>query len=231
MLELCPEGFEEVELPTGVEFVAYVEVPREAAARRAFGEVAASDVEPGWEAAWQRFHRPVRVGPLWIGPPWEEPDEEALAVVIDPGRAFGTGAHATTRLCLELLLERPRTSLADLGCGSGVLAIAAAKLGFRPVTALDVDPVALQAAAANAAANGVTIELAAADLLDAPLPEAEVAVANLELAPVERLARRLSSRTLIASGYLASDTPVLGGWRLCERREAEGWAAERFERA
>jgi ribosomal protein L11 methyltransferase len=112
-----------------------------------------------------------------------------------------------------------------------VLAIAAAKLGFRPVTALDVDPVALQAAAANAAANGVTVEFAAADLLDAPLPEAEVAVANLELAPVERLARRLSSRTLIASGYLAGDTPALGGWRLCERREAEGWAAERFERA
>ena len=72
---------------------------------QAFGGAARADVEEGWEDRWREFHRPVRVGPLWVGPPWEEPAADALAVVIDPGRAFGTGAHPTTRLCLELLAE------------------------------------------------------------------------------------------------------------------------------
>ena len=86
------------------------------------------------------------MGPLWIGPPWESAPADALAVVIDPGRAFGTGAHATTRLCLELLLDAPRGSVLDVGCGSGVLAIAAARLGFGPVAAVDVDEIAVDAA-------------------------------------------------------------------------------------
>ena len=84
-----------------------------------------------------------------------EPPPDALAVVIDPGRAFGTGAHATTRLALELLQDVEPTSLLDVGCGSGVLSVAAAKLGFAPVTAVDIDDVALETTRANAAANGV----------------------------------------------------------------------------
>lgn len=151
-------------------------------------------------------------------------------MIIDPGRAFGTGAHATTRLCLELLLGRPRASLADLGCGSGVLAVAAAKLGFRPVLALDHDDAATEAARANAARNGVTIGVATADVLAAPLPATELACANLESGLVEQLAPRLPGRWLIASGYRASGCPQLEGWRRRERLEADGWAAELFER-
>ena len=109
----------------------------------------------GWEDGWRAFHHGVRVGRLWVGPPWENAPADAVAVVIDPGRAFGTGAHATTRLCLELLQEVEPTSLLDVGCGSGVLSVAAAKLGFAPVRAVDIDEVALETTRANAAANGV----------------------------------------------------------------------------
>ena len=110
----------------------------------------------GWEDAWRAFHRPVTVGGLWIGPPWLEPPQGVSTVVIDPGRAFGTGAHPTTRLCIELLAGVDRGSLLDIGCGSGVLSVAASRLGFAPIVAVDVDPVAVEVARANAAANAVT---------------------------------------------------------------------------
>ena len=158
MLALFPEGFEERETGGGLELVAYAHSDREQASRAAFGAaVAAEDVAAGWEDGWRAFHRPARIGPLWIGPPWEESDPGSLAVVIDPGRAFGTGAHPTTRLCLELLLDLEPASLLDLGCGSGVLSVAAAKLGFKPVVALDHDEVAVEVTAENARVNGVTV--------------------------------------------------------------------------
>jgi ribosomal protein L11 methyltransferase len=170
------------------------------------------------------------MGRLWVGPPWEEPDPDATAVVVDPGRAFGTGAHATTRLCLELLVELEPAGLADLGCGSGVLAVAAAKLGFAPVVALDSDPAAVEAAAENARANAVELEVRLADVLADPLPDVDVAVANIAREPVERAAERFGGRLVVASGYLTAERPEADGWLAVERREREGWAADLLRR-
>jgi ribosomal protein L11 methyltransferase len=201
--------------------------------RERFPDAVARRVPQGWEDAWRAFHRPIRIGRLWIGPPWQaqDADPDALAVVIDPGRAFGTGAHPTTRLALELIQGLEPSSLVDLGCGSGVLAIAAARLGYAPVVALDLDPAAVEATRVNAAANDVSIDVEAADVHVAFLPAARVAVANIALGAIEELAPRLRSTYLVASGYLARETPRLPGWERGDRREADGWAADLFLRA
>jgi ribosomal protein L11 methyltransferase len=226
-----PGGFEEIERADALELVAYVGAELEPVLRAAFGRIGVADVADGWADGWRRFHRSVRVGPLWIGPPWDEPPRGAIAVVIDPGQAFGTGSHATTRLCLELLLTLPPASLVDLGCGSGVLAIAAARLGFSPVVALDHDEAAVAATRENAASNGVRIEAATADVLTDALPDASIGLANLERSLVERLAVRHTPGTLVASGFLASDRLELPGWRREDRRVRAGWAAELLRRA
>ncbi len=229
MLRLFPEGFEERPLGDRLELAAYGDAALEERMRSALGPVEVAPVEPGWEHAWRDFHRPVRVGRLWIGPPWASPDPGSLPVVIDPGRAFGTGAHPTTRLGLELLVGAPRGSVLDLGCGSGVLSIAAVQLGLGPVTGLDSDPAAIEGARANAQANGVEAEFRVADVVRDPLPQADLALANIALEVVERLATRVDVRVLIASGYLARDRPAAPGWRHVERVELDGWAADRLE--
>ena len=168
-------------------------------------------------------------GGVWLGPPWETPPVDAPSVVIDPGRAFGTGAHPTTRLCVELLaaLEQ-RGSLLDVGCGSGVLAIAAARLGYGPIVAIDDDPVAVEVARDNAATNGVVVETRVADALRDPLPVADVAVANVLLAPVEGILARLEAATVVTSGYLAGEVPSHPGWSRVETKTLDGWAADLF---
>ena len=196
---------------------------------QAFGGAAATDVDERWEDRWRDFHRPVVAGGLWIGPPWTEPPEGLPAVVIDPGRAFGTGAHPTTRLCLELLVLQPRGSLLDIGCGSGVLSIAAARVGFGPITAVDVDPVAVAVARDNAVANDATIEVSELDALADELPVADLVVANIAPEPIAALSGRLGCRRAITSGYLASSEPVLAGFERVRRLELEGWAADVHE--
>ncbi len=226
MIELFPAGFEERENETSVELAAYSDSEASASRLAELGPVQTLEVVAGWEDGWRRFHRPARIGPLWIGPSWETPDAAATAVVVDPGRAFGTGAHATTRLCLELLLGLEPTSVADLGCGSGVVAVAAAKLGFSPVVALDNDDVAVGVARANAAANLVAVDVALADVLTDPLPSVEIAVANIARKPVERIAERFRGSLVVASGYLEEERPAPKGWARADRRLAEGWAAD-----
>ena len=188
-----------------------------------FDVVAVDDVREGWEDRWRAFHHGVRVGRCWVGPPWEEPPAGAVTVVIDPGRAFGTGAHATTRLCLELLQDVEPTSVLDVGCGSGVLSIAAAKLGFAPVTAVDVDEVALDTTRANAAANGVAVEVTR------ELRPAQLGVMNIALDVVERMLPQLPVERAITSGYLERDEPRADGWCSVERRVRDGWAADLLE--
>jgi ribosomal protein L11 methyltransferase len=226
MLELFPHGFEERDSVDGIELVAYTDAAGEERLWAAFGGARASHVEADWEDRWRAFHRPVRVGPVWVGPPWEEPDEGAVPVVIDPGRAFGTGGHATTRLCLELLLDLPRSSLLDVGCGSGVLAIAAAKLGFHPVVAVDLDPQAIEATTANATANDADVDARLADALTDPLPPTDAAVVNISSDLVPAVAARLGCGRILTSGYLVSESPRLPGYRRDARRDAEGWAAD-----
>jgi ribosomal protein L11 methyltransferase len=150
--------------------------------------------------------------------------------VIDPGRAFGTGSHPTTRLCLDFLVGLPPGSLLDLGCGSGVISVAAAKLGFGPVIAVDHDEAAVEAARRNAAANGVAVDVRVASVLDGNLPPADVGIANIDLSSVDALGPLLDVRTLVTAGYFHSRRPAIAGYRHAERRIDGGWAADRFVR-
>jgi ribosomal protein L11 methyltransferase len=194
-----------------------------------FDVVESEDVPAGWEDEWRSFHHGIRVGRLWVGPPWEQPPEDSIPVAIDPGRAFGTGAHPTTRLSLELLQELEPGSLLDVGCGSGVLSIAAAKLGFAP-TAVDVDVAAIEVTRANAAANDVVVDARRVDALGDPLPETDVAIANIALDVVEAVLPRLEAPVAVVSGYLERDEPAAGGWTRIDRRTADGWAADLLRR-
>jgi ribosomal protein L11 methyltransferase len=230
MLELFPDGFEEVESPEELELVAYTDAGGEERLWQAFGGARGSDVAEDWRDRWKAFHQPVRVGALWIGPPWEDVPEDAIAVVIDPGRAFGTGAHPTTQLCIELLLELDPSPLVDVGCGSGVLAIAAAKLGCTPVTAVDSDENAVAATVANAAANGVEVEVRQLDARVDDVPAADLVVANITRAAVEQLAPRLRARRLVTSGYLPTDEVTLPGFRQLRSITRGGWAADLYEK-
>lgn len=226
MLELFPEGFEELERGSGVELAGYGDPEREAALRARFGVVETTDVEEGWEDRWRAFHRGVRIGALWVGPPWEAPPAGSTAIIVDPGRAFGTGAHPTTRLCLELLQRVPPGSLVDAGCGSGVLGIAAAKLGFSPVIALDDDPVAVEAAIRNAQVNDVELEARVEDVLAGHKLGAETVVANVSLHVVRALAQLVRAARLVTSGYLVTDAFEPEGWARDGRLDLEGWAAD-----
>ncbi len=247
LLELAPSGVEEVDVgPDVVEYAVYGapgELPAvpdlRAAAGGAYVDVSTEEIADGWAERWRSFHRPLVIGDrLTVRPPWEPPGATALDVVVDPGQAFGTGAHATTRLCLELMLRaaaegRSRGSFADLGCGSGVLAIVAAKLGWRPVTALDYDRAAIAATRENAARNGVELEVADFDLRDEQVPDADLVAANVLAAPLIAWAasqRRLAPN-LILSGLLATEADRVAdafaqrGRHEHERRISGEWAA------
>lgn len=227
MLELFPEGFEEVERAGGVELAAYTDSAGEERLWAFFGGGWAADVDDDWPDRWRAFHQPVQVGDLWVGPPWEEPPAGMLAVVVDPGRAFGTGSHQTTRLCLEALQTLERTELLDVGCGSGVLAIAASLLGFAPVSGVDVEGPAIEATKLNAGVNGVAVAARVVEPDDL-LGSVETAVANISLASVEALTARLEAQTLVVSGFLASEEPRLDGYVHEQRRVLDGWACDVF---
>jgi len=195
---LAPNGVEEERGPGYVEYAIYGgegELPKlgeiEVAAGDGLVELVSTEVPDDWADRWQDFHKPLLIGErLWLRPSWEEPREGAIDLVVDPGRAFGTGAHPTTRLCLEFLLELEQAGeahgpLTDLGTGSGVLAIAAAKLGWSPVRAYDHESASIEAATTNAEINGVSVQLEQQNLRER-LPDLHsTVVANLT-APILR---------------------------------------------
>ena len=243
LLELAPAGVEQVDGEGFVEYAVYgapgelPALPRgEAEVGGVRVRVSGEEVPDDWAERWKRFHVPVLVGGrLWVRPPWEQPAVRpgAVDLVIDPGRAFGTGAHPTTRLCLELMLElEPRGSFADLGCGSGVLAIAAARLGYEPVIALDADRGAIEATRGNARDNGVALDrVERVDLRERPAPEAEVIAANLTLPLLRRVSELLTHRprAVLASGLLDAEVDeaaaAFGGLRVVRHSSNQGWSA------
>jgi ribosomal protein L11 methyltransferase len=239
LLELAPSGVEEVDLGEVVEYAVYGppgELPAlpdlHAAAGGALVEVSTTEVADDWAERWREFHRPITVaGALRVRAPWHDPAAAPLDIVIDPGRAFGTGCHATTRLCLELLLSVPAAGpFLDLGCGSGVLAIAAARLGFGPVLALDNDPAAVEAPRANALVNGVEIDVRRFDLRTERVPPLPTVAANLLKPLLLRWGGSLAQDTsrVIASGILVREADEVSeafGIRERARLEDGDWAA------
>jgi ribosomal protein L11 methyltransferase len=241
LLELAPGGVEQVDGDGFVEYALYGapgELPSFPAGEASVGGVvvgvSGERVGDDWAERWKRFHEPVLVaGRVFVRPPWAEPRQRLLDLVIDPGQAFGTGAHATTRMSLELLLElEPEGSFADLGCGSGVLAIAAARLGFSPVVAVDNEDAALEATRANADANGVSLDrVELTDLRRQPPPRAEAVAANLMRPLLLRLAELMDDRpsALILSGLLKEEAdevaPAFAPLKETRRLSSQGWSA------
>lgn len=188
-----------------------------------------------WVARTQSQFAPTEIGArLWVGASWHASPAHRLSVRIDPGLAFGTGSHPTTRLVLNFLEAAIRGGerVLDYGCGSGILAIAAARLGAAQVDAVDIDPQAVEATAANAAANGVSVRAMAPEAL--PPAAYDVLVSNILAQPLIVLAPLLASRTaprgrIALSGLLATQAEEViaayAGWfSLRMTLIEEGWA-------
>ena len=233
LLPLLAGGAEERSVDGDVEFSVYApagELPGVdailALAGDAVLEVVTEPVPDGWERRWHAFLRPVRVGSLVVRPPWVAGGDGDL--VIDPGVCFGAGTHPTTRLCLALLQELEAGGpLCDWGAGTGVLAVAAARLGWAPVTAVEVDPAAITVIERNAALNGVAVRAVRGDVSRAA-PWAPVVVANLTRPLLLDLALERRPDLLIASGMLAREVDdVVRALGMRERRRVvEGdWGA------
>jgi ribosomal protein L11 methyltransferase len=249
LLELAPNGLEEERGPGWVEFAIYGppgEVPElgelQAAAGGGLVDVTTTSVPDDWADRWADFHRPIEVGGrIGVRPSWWEPKDGLIDVVVDPGRAFGTGGHPTTRLCLALLIELEGAGessgpIADWGTGSGVLAIAAAKLGWGPVSGCDREEASLETARANAEANGVELGLERLDVRESAPPIAPTVVANLTANLLRDCARQIAPgteapRVLVCSGMLESETDDVAaafsglGMAEEERRSEGEWAA------
>jgi ribosomal protein L11 methyltransferase len=248
LIEIAPTGVEQVDDEGITEFAVYGapgELPSFPEGKAEVGgvvvQVSGREVPDDWAERWKRFHRPVLIaGKIYVRPPWEEPAVRpgVTEIVIDPGQAFGTGTHPTTALCLELMLDlKAEGSFADLGCGSGVLAIAAAKLGFGPVTAIDAERQAVDATRVNARENAAKLDrVERGDLRNSPAPKADVVAANLMRPLLLRVAELWAGNpppVLILSGLLdhEADEVAAAFAPLVEQRRLSslGWSALRLE--
>ena len=245
LLELVPGGLEERDVDEDTVEYALYGAPGElpdigelrAVAGGALVDVTTSEVPDGSD--WRDWHRPLDVGPLRVRAPWAEERPGALDVVIDPGQAFGTGAHPSTRLTLALLVELPAVGpLADWGCGSGILSVAAAKLGFAPVLACDHEREAVAATLAAGEANGVELTVTRCDLRRSPGPWAPTVLANLVRPLLLEIAGSMERppERLIASGLTLDEVDDVvaafepHGLGLASRRDGDGWSAILLER-
>ncbi len=249
---LAPNGVEEERGPGFVEYAIYGgegELPELGEIDAAIGggrvEVVSTEIPDDWADRWKDFHKPLLVADrLWLRPSWEPAREGAIDVVVDPGRAFGTGAHPTTRLCLGFLCELEAKggaagALTDLGTGSGVLAIAAAKLGWDPVRGYDHEQGAIEAAGANAEINEVQIPLERTNLRESLPPLAPTVVANMTAPILLAVASQLQSTpaTMVCSGLLPSELDgvsaafAAAGLEEADRRRDGDWAALLLRRA
>jgi ribosomal protein L11 methyltransferase len=226
----------------GGELVAWFPAPDDLAGAPGLADAAVGwqPEEPrDWQAAWKATIAPVRAGGTVVVPSWlaaeHAPAPGEVTLVLDPGQAFGTGHHATTTLCLEALerLELAGASVADVGCGTGVLAIAAARRGAHPVLAVDLDPDAVAVTRANAARNQAEVEahVGSVEVLPGPV---DVVVANLVTDTLVSLAGDLvaaTRRTLVVSGIDAARQDAVvaafagAGARVVTAEERDGWAA------
>jgi ribosomal protein L11 methyltransferase len=243
---LAPNGVEEERGPGYVEYAIYGgegELPElgdlDAAIEGGRIAVSATEIPDDWADRWRDFHKPLLVADrLWLRPSWEAPREGAIDLVVDPGQAFGTGAHPTTRLCLELLCEleaagEARGELVDLGSGSGVLAIAAAKLGWGQVRGYDHESAAIEAATANAEANGVPLELDRMNLRERLPDLAPTVVANMTAPILKAVASQIADapQALVCSGLLLGEQDEVAaafaeiGLVEAGRRQDGDWAA------
>jgi len=250
LAELAPAGLEERDVDADtVEYAIYGapgELPPlpdlKAAAGGALVDVSTTELADDWDVRWRTWHPAVVVEAggrtLRVRPPWEEPQPGTIDVAIEPAQAFGTGAHETTRLSLALLMELHARKgsdpfLADWGCGSGVLAIAAAKLGFAPVVACDVEEASVVATREGARDNGVEVEVSRCDLRRAPGPWAPTVTANLVRPLLLEVARNLERAPdrLIVSGLLRHEADEVAaafaarGMTETDRREGSEWSA------
>jgi ribosomal protein L11 methyltransferase len=249
LLVLAPNGVEEDRGADYVEYAIYGgpgEVPDlgelEAAAGEALVAVSSTEVPDDWADRWRDFHSAMVIADrVVVRPSWESAAAEhdgLVEVVVDPAQAFGTGAHPTTRLCIELLVELERAGeadgpLCDWGTGSGVLAITAAKLGFGPVAGCDHEEASVEAAGENGRANGVELEVERRNLREAPAPWAPTVVANMTAPVLLDVAARLerAPSTLVCSGLLAHEVDdvatafVHHGLRERDRRADGDWHA------
>ena len=203
-----------------------------------------------WEHSWKRFIKPRRVGrSFWVMPPWLTPPKfrRRRVITIEPGMAFGTGTHATTRGCMEFLesiadrLGDDEFTALDVGTGSGILAIAAARLGAREIRAIDNDPVALQVARDNLRANGVAqrVHLSGAKL-SAIRRQFDVVLANLTAETIVQLAGDLekniaANRFLILSGILHPKASAVtrrfaARFRVLKRKRSGEWVTLLLQR-
>jgi ribosomal protein L11 methyltransferase len=204
-------------------------------------------VEKNWEEEWKKFFKPRRIGKNFVvRPTWEEfaaqPNDHVI--VLDPGQAFGTGDHPTTRMCLAFLEKyvTPGLRVLDLGCGSGILAIGAKMVGASDVMAIDIDPIAVEVARENSSRNSVSIECAAGDVLALNLAEGwDVVVSNIISATLINLAPDAAFALAkggiwIVSGIIVQNwedvqrAAVKSGLGYVEHREEDGWVSAVFRK-